>query len=211
MDERKFYYYGASLLRALRGDEMPAHSWAKLGKEIKKSNRQFVLTYNIGFQGYFAGPQCYFLDKLALSDPLRSHLPSNDNWRIGHYERIIPKGYPESIVKNDAAIKDPGLNSYYKKLIILTKGDLFDYNRVVEIIKFNLGSYQHLLENYIQRIKYHLNTLINVIIKRKLFIERIKRVNVEKSLFLFEKAHPRTLKMKRLLTKLGYLRTIRKK
>lgn len=153
MDERKFYYYGASLFRALGGEEMPTHSWAILGKDIKKSNRQFILSYNIGFQGYYAGPQCYFLDKLALSDPLRSRLPSKDNWRIGHFERIIPKGYPESIIKDVAAIEDVDLNSYYKKLIILTRGDLLNFDRMFEVIKFNLGYYQHLLENYIQRTR----------------------------------------------------------
>ena len=153
MDERKFYFDGANLLAALKGEEMPSNYWAKLGKEFRKV-KKIIITNNIGFQGYYAGPNCYLLDNLALSDPLRSRLPSQDIWRIGHYPRIIPDGYLNSIITNKNHILDPDLKKYYSKLLILTRGNLFDFSRLVEILQFNIGSYDYLLESFVKRHNY---------------------------------------------------------
>uniref|UniRef100_A0A832G891 Glycosyltransferase RgtA/B/C/D-like domain-containing protein n=1 Tax=Ignavibacterium album TaxID=591197 RepID=A0A832G891_9BACT len=154
MDERKFYFDGANLVATLKGKEMPTHYWVKSGRELRKEKQKFSITNNIGFQGYYAGPDCYLIDKLALTDPLRSRLPSKDNWRIGHYSRVIPDGYVESILTNENHILDPDLKKYYSKLTILTRGNLFDLSRLIEILHFNIGSYDYLLESYIKRHNY---------------------------------------------------------
>lgn len=157
VDERRFYYGDSNLWDTFKGIQMPKHNWVDLGRKIQRDKIKYLLTNNIGFQGYYAGPECFLLDKLGLSDPLLSKLPTKKGWRIGHYPRNIPDGYMESIVSNKILIEDKDLNFYYKKLLILTREDLFDSDRLVEIIKFNLGSYQHLLGNYITRTKNYLN------------------------------------------------------
>jgi arabinofuranosyltransferase len=45
------------------------------------------------------GPYVHLLDECALADPLLAHLPAvyNAEWRTGHYRRIIPAGYKETL------------------------------------------------------------------------------------------------------------------
>lgn len=152
MDERKFYYNGSNLVDTFKGKKMPTYHWVIDGKEMKKSEDKFFSTFSIGFQGYYAGPEIYLLDKLALSDPLLSRLPSKSGWRIGHFPRAIPKGYPESIRTNSNKIVDDDLHLYYEKLRKVTCGDLFDFERLIEIINFNLGRYDYLIERYTSKI-----------------------------------------------------------
>lgn len=151
MDERKFYYNGSNLVDTFKGKKMPTFHWVVDGKEMKKSEHKFFSTFSIGFQGYYAGPEIYILDKLALSDPLLSRLPSKKEWRIGHFPRAIPEGYPESIITNSNKIVDEDLQLYYEKLRKVTRGDLFDFERLIDIINFNLGKYDYLIERYISK------------------------------------------------------------
>ena len=46
-------------------------------------------------------------------------------------------------------IEDKCLAKYYDKLSIITRGNLFDANRIQEIWKMNTGQYDYLLESYI--------------------------------------------------------------
>jgi len=105
----------------------------------------------IGFFGYRAGPDIYVIDYHSLADPLRARLPVNGIMRVGHYERVMPLGYRETIangfVRNE--IVNPDLHIYYDKLMTLIRGDLFARGRLGEIIKFNLGQYDYLIKNYL--------------------------------------------------------------
>lgn len=161
MDERKFYYSGSNLLNALKGDPMPSHYWVQVGREIKKNKVKIITTINMGFQGYYAGSETYLIDKLALSDPLLSRLPSESNWRIGHYPRLIPYGYLESLYTNSNMIKDSSLSKYYEKIRIITRGNLFDFSRLVDILKFNLGHYDYLVQNYLNKMNGHEENNVN--------------------------------------------------
>jgi arabinofuranosyltransferase len=106
----------------------------------------------IGLFGYYAGPNIYIIDYHALADPLRAHLPAIGPGRVGHYERIMPTGYRETITNGFAKneIVNPDLKLYYDKLMILIRGDLFAPGRLSEIIKFNLGQYDYLIQNYLK-------------------------------------------------------------
>jgi arabinofuranosyltransferase len=105
----------------------------------------------IGFFGYYAGPKIYVIDYHSLADPLRAHLPISGLSRAGHYERVMPLGYRETIangfIRNE--IVNPDLKLYYDKLMILIRGDLFASGRLREIVKFNLGQYDYLIKNYL--------------------------------------------------------------
>jgi arabinofuranosyltransferase len=111
-----------------------------------------VKMYNdLGVKGYSAGPSVHVFDFYALSDPLLARLPCNPNSAIGHYMRAIPAGYDETLYYGDNQIADPSLAIYYDKLQLITSGDLFDSERLIEIINMNLGKYDYLIDEYLQR------------------------------------------------------------
>ena len=49
--------------------------------------------------GYYAGPNVYVVDELALADALLARLPARrvDQWRIGHFQRTLPAGYLDTL------------------------------------------------------------------------------------------------------------------
>jgi len=71
-----------------------------------------------------------------------------DHWRIGHFRHAIPEGYLETLKTGEIMIEDPNIAEYYEKLRLVTRGDLFDPQRLVEIWKLNTGQYNHLIESY---------------------------------------------------------------
>ena len=149
-DERSFYFQSSSLIYAKRNTISPYNDWANLGKQLKADGIKYDQLENIGYAGYFAGPQIFIIDRLALADPLLSHLPPipNENWRIGHFERAIPDGYFESIKHADNRISNPNLAIYYDKLRLATRGSLWSPKRLIAIWDLNTGRMDNFLKNY---------------------------------------------------------------
>jgi len=111
---------------------------------------------HIGFFGFYAGPEIHIIDPLGIGDLLLSKLPYDkrpnfweEGWRIGHFFRLIPLGYMETLESGENVIEDKCLAEYYDKLSIITRGDLLDANRIQEIWKMNTGQYDYLLDAYI--------------------------------------------------------------
>jgi arabinofuranosyltransferase len=91
------------------------------------------------------------MDKVCLSDPLRSRLPVFGAWRIGHFRRHYPIGYTESIEAGFVNhIREPHLHEYYDKLMLVTHGKLLSPERLKTILEFNMGTYDHLINEYMQ-------------------------------------------------------------
>ena len=67
----------------------------------------------IGLDGYMRGPETHILDVMALADPLLARLPAKDmqHWRIGHIERAIPEGYPETLRTGENHITDESIHA----------------------------------------------------------------------------------------------------
>jgi arabinofuranosyltransferase len=107
----------------------------------------------IGKVGYKDGPDIYQADPYALVDPLLARLPARDpiGWRIGHFKRNIPAGYPETLKDGALQIADPDLALYYEKLSYVVSGPLWKWERILEIWKFNTGQYNHLIASYVAR------------------------------------------------------------
>jgi arabinofuranosyltransferase len=147
LDERLLYYGGTGLLNVERNKDLPDFYWAHNGEQAKNEGLKVVDKTGIGMFGYFAGPDVYVLDRLALADPLLARLPTwhKVNWRIGHMERIIPDGYRETLELQRNVIKDSNLALYYDKLSIITRGSLTDPKRLLEIWKMNTGQYDYLI------------------------------------------------------------------
>ena len=150
-DERSAYYQPSSLIHDQRNMIQPYYEWVFRGIDMKNGyGRKVYESKNIGFAGYFAGPEVHIIDKLALADPLLAHLPPIDarDAKPGHYERLVPDGYPDSIRRNENRITDPSLAEYYEKIRIITQGPIWNWERFVVIWKMNTGQYNYLVKAY---------------------------------------------------------------
>ena len=92
----------------------------------------------------------YLNDLYALGDPFLSKLPAvrEPGWRIGHMYREAPEGYYETIMYGGNQIKNEAAKEYYEIIKLITRGDLFDSNRIKAIIDINTGKYDYLIEEY---------------------------------------------------------------
>ena len=147
-DERD-YYVGASTIWAIGfGPAVPHSDWIVWGEQARMRGAKIEVFSAIGFYGFAAGPSVHIVDPYALADPLLARLPAEPDWRIGHYRRLLPDGYIQTIESGHDQMRDAGLGQYYDKLRILTQGNLMDPHRLVEIWKFNTGQYDYLLNGY---------------------------------------------------------------
>ncbi len=92
----------------------------------------------------------YLNDTYGLGDPFLSKLPAikDENWRVGHMKRKLPEGYRETIQFGENVIENQDLAEYYDVIHFITRGDLFDKERIRAIIDWNLGKYDYLIDNY---------------------------------------------------------------
>jgi arabinofuranosyltransferase len=157
VDERRFYYQTTGLLKAKPGVEMPIDHRAKEGKKARKDSSRVILRGSIGFFGFYAGPYIHIIDIWGLSDALLARLPVKGEWRVGHYTRIIPNGYINTLLcggKN--MLKNKYLATYYEKISLITRGKLFSIKRLIEIWNMNVGKYNYLIKlypNYPDKVK----------------------------------------------------------
>ena len=113
----------------------------------------------IGFFGFAAGPEKIVVDYLGIADPLLARLPacnvgSPEHWKSGHFYRIPPKGYFESLARGENLIVDPGIHAYYDRLAVAVRDpDLLSWSRIETIVRLNLGSYDPLLDEPAERLK----------------------------------------------------------
>ena len=157
-DERAWYYPSTGLLKTGVYTEMPSPNTYGIseGSMARENNETPIVKIAVGVLGYYAGPQIHIIDCPGLGDPLLSKFPPpyTKKWRIGHFQRPIPLGYYDTIKYGQNMIEDPNLAEYYDKISIITKGDLFDANRLNEIWNINTGKYDSLLDSYIHSQEY---------------------------------------------------------
>lgn len=148
-DERAYYYPISGLMNYQPGKEIPfsGEGWVEHGYALRERGKSVVDEKNVGFIGYFAGPDVHILDLYALCDPLLARLPTSsvDTWRIGHFERDVPNGYPQTLRTGINQIEDPDLAAYYDQLTLITRGPLFSRARLIAIWRMNTGQFDHLL------------------------------------------------------------------
>ncbi|MDB4986354.1 MAG: Arabinofuranosyltransferase [Myxococcaceae bacterium] len=152
-DERS-YYRDSQLMLFTRLHSLPAHIWVAKGRDARARNLQGEIFDNVGFFGFFAGPNIHIIDQLALTEPLLARLPAtySPTWRVGHYSRHIPEGFVKTVTSGTCAMEDKNLCEYYTKLREVTAGDLWSWSRLKTIARFNLGSYDYLIDR--ERYRY---------------------------------------------------------
>lgn len=160
VDQRSGFFDATNPLRIKLGGVVPDSKEAKKGIAIQKKGPNVVVKEAlVGFYGFYAGPQVHIVETLALTDPLLARLPANpkyrnwrtNSWRIGHIERKMPKGYYETLKTGKNHIKNPQLAEYFEKIMLITRGPLFSKERILTILKFNLGLYDNLLAAYTEK------------------------------------------------------------
>ena len=148
-DERAFYYPHTGLLRRWLGlARVEDHVWALRGRAARDAGLDWAQGQALGFYGFYAGPRVHILDMVGLGDPLLARIDSRRSWRIGHFERRVPRGYVDTLRSRTNQIADPDLAAYYDALSRLTRDPLFDAERLGTIVRFNLGAFDSRLEGY---------------------------------------------------------------
>jgi len=155
-DERRGYFKYTSLVNNaasyfLTGEMCLRDAWNEQGmKEIEEMNLPGGVLDNAPGISVYYYPDKYLVDKYALADPFLTKLPAvmDDNWRIGHMYRDIPAGYHDTVSFEANVIEDKDLAEYLEVIRLITRGDLFDKNRIQAVIDINLGKYDYLLDSY---------------------------------------------------------------
>jgi arabinofuranosyltransferase len=95
----------------------------------------------LGSAALSAGPSTHYIDSCALADPLLARMPAkcDSDWRIGHFEREIPSGYEQSILKDQNLLTDPAVRDYWQVIRDATRGPLLSLKRLKAIVRLNLG------------------------------------------------------------------------
>jgi len=152
-DERSWYYSTTGLLTTNRLNRL--HDMGYVQGYLDPQN---LATGGVGRKGFQASSHTYIVDMVGLGDPLLARLPAHyePEWRMGHPKRVVPDGYLVTRRSGTNMLADPELAAYYDKLQIVVSGDdIWHQERLSEILNFNLGRYEHLIDveryRYIQR------------------------------------------------------------
>ncbi len=148
-DERMYFFPGMSLIMRYRNHMQPEFKWKSQGIEYKDSGNKVTHARAIGLFGYYCGPGVYIIDGHGLADPLLSHLtsPLITQYMSGHVLKEVPEGYRESLNSGVNEITNLNLHEYYDKILLITRGRIFDWERLKTIFEMNMGKYEYLLDN----------------------------------------------------------------
>jgi arabinofuranosyltransferase len=140
VDERGVYFQTWSLLK---GDRL-AFAEPEWPRWDGRRNPEYVLDTCglMGADGLSWGPRTYMLDECALADPLMARLPAiwKEEWRPGHYRRMVPEGYRESVQQDTNQLRDSRLAQYYTALRTVVRGpSLWSWDRLRTIWSLNVG------------------------------------------------------------------------
>lgn len=161
-DERRVYFVSGGWLNEATGVQKPCSPARADGLLARASAHRLAVAGAIGMAGFFAGPGLYMVDFHALADPFLARLPIVErdplyatfcaglipsrpaaDWRIGHFLRALPAGYLATLACGENRITDRRLGELYDRIALVTRGPLTDPRRLREIVRLNLGTYDH--------------------------------------------------------------------
>lgn len=159
-DERTGYFKYTSLYNNARsyfttGELCLRDAWNEAGiDELREAGFSSGILKMVPGISIYYNSDMYLNDLYALGDPFLSKIPAvlEENWRIGHMWREAPEGYVDSVLFGDNVIKNEDISEYYEIIKLITRGDLFDGDRIQAIIDINMGKYDYLLENYVSTL-----------------------------------------------------------
>ena len=151
VDERAFYFQEQSLLLANR-QSFPPPAWPAGATQPVPTGVDMTCG-QLGGKG-LQGPLTHLLDECALADPLLARLPAayNPGWRIGHFTRMIPNGYRESLELETDVLTDSGLRPLYDDIRLITRAPrLLSRARLAAIWRVNTGADQRQIDHRFYR------------------------------------------------------------
>jgi len=130
--------------------DQPTHPWLDDGYAVRAVGDTVLLGGGIGYVGFAAGPKAHIIDLFGLAEPLLSRLPvaHPKAWRIGHFLRIVPRGYEQSVRADSNLIRNPDLAVYYDSLRFVVSGPLRSWHRLVTSLRLYWGSFDDYLKSY---------------------------------------------------------------
>lgn len=140
-NERRYYSWSNGLFRIDPQTGIPAHPFALDGLETRQRSPKLARRITVGMFGYYAGPNVYVVDELALADALLARLPARrvDQWRIGHFQRTLPAGYLDTLRAGSNQLLDSKLYQLYDKLSLVTREGIWAPGRFRAIWQLNTG------------------------------------------------------------------------
>ena len=149
-DHRAENYQFTGLLAQRKESAGSRHS----GEEWTYNPRQvsYVARGPAGQQVYQWGPNVHVVDRNGLVDALIARIPKVDKHRPGHFWRVTPEGYMETLEGGENVIADPDLAYYYDHLSLVIHGPLFSRERLQEIWRFNTGYYDDYMSRYVESL-----------------------------------------------------------
>jgi len=141
-DERGYRHNDTSLLKLSREHSLKdVGGWVADGVKANREHTPVSVYRNIGYYGFFAGPDVHIIDPYGIGDPLMARMPfvaATQSWSPGHFMRVVPDGYADAAI-DCGDIVDPVVAAYWEKLKLVTRGPIFDRRRLREVVRFNLG------------------------------------------------------------------------
>jgi len=150
ISDERIVYTGLGFFERLKKKSAPSTGYARDNwVYLPDQPTRVKVVGPLGMNSMTMGPNFHMIDLNSLADPLMTRMPlyNVNKWRIGHYRHVIPDGYLETIKTGENLIEDENIALYYDKLSFVIKGDLWDWQRIVEIWNLNTGKYDALLEN----------------------------------------------------------------
>jgi arabinofuranosyltransferase len=138
-DERAYYAPSSALVHASRTTPLP-EDWRK-ARGLRMSPTAIELVAQAGVAGFYAPPTTIIVDGYGLNDAFLARLPAADKltWRVGHYGRLVPLGYTESIKEGRNRLADPNLARFYDRIRLVISGPIWSWQRWKEIARMALG------------------------------------------------------------------------
>jgi arabinofuranosyltransferase len=112
---------------------------AQIWMEALKSQATTYETCYVGMLGYYAPKSVHIVDGYGLTDPFLARLPSLKPWRIGHFERPSPPGYPEVLTGHTDGLRDTSLLGLWRDVELAHRAQLNARGRMEAIIRLNSG------------------------------------------------------------------------
>jgi arabinofuranosyltransferase len=147
IDERFWYYRSTGLLARLARYEAPRIPPAREGGPPE------VVLAGMAIEAWIAGPACHAVQKHGISDPLLARMPPAraGQIRAGHVERLIPRGYAESLERGGDRLEDPRVRALYDDLLLVTRGPLWTGARWAAIVRLAVGAHAGLRDLELRR------------------------------------------------------------
>ena len=148
IDERAYYFQEQSLLLARRRSflqpDWPLRAFQSVPTDVS------IVGGGLGRTG-LSRPLRHVIDRYGLADPLLARLPAlyTPDWRSGHFDRLIPYGYEESVQQATNLIVDPVVKALYADLQVITRTpQLWSRARWAAIWRVNTGVHRKRLDRW---------------------------------------------------------------